>query len=106
MSWRDLTQLALGISTRTFSSARVVFRPDRQALEITAVYDAPHVSIDPDTGGKVSSTSTTLGVRLSDFDEPPIAGHMFDVDGVRFRVHDVEPDGQGGASLILKRVSP
>lgn len=106
MGWRDLTHALLGITTRTFNGPAVVWRPDTGGRAIFAVYDGAPVLIDPQSGARIVSTTPTLGVRVVDLGDKPAAGHLVDVDGVRYRVEAVEFDGQGGATLTIKRTKP
>ena len=40
-------------------------------------------------------------VRLADLDAPPATGDQMVVDGLTYKLHKIEADGQGGARLGL-----
>ena len=44
--------------------------------------------------------SPQLGVRLADFALAPAQGDSWEIDGMRYRVTDQLPDGQGGSMLF------
>ena len=47
----------------------------------------------------------TLGIKLADYPVPPKQGDSFVLNGTTWRVWDYQPDGQGGADLVLKDVT-
>lgn len=82
-------------------------QPD--GLPLTGVYDAKHALIEMNSdGAPVSTTAPVLGVRLSVMPAPPLAGDEATIlegpdAGLVYRVADPQPDGQGGAKLILEK---
>jgi hypothetical protein len=91
---------------RTFGDP-VLYRPASGAPEFTvplAVFTAPFEALELGAGeASISTGAPMLGVELSDFPGPPIAGDTLVRAGVTGRVTDVQRDGQGGASLRLQR---
>lgn len=86
---------------------------------VTAVWRGPQQAVSVGGGDvTVSSTAPAFGVDLGDFveaghaayiasgDPKVLAGDTLtrDADGQTYRVDDVQPDGQGGATLILHLV--
>ncbi len=83
-------------------------QPDGAAL--TGVYDARHALIEMNSdGAPISTTTPVLGVRLSVMPVAPLAGDEVTIlegrdAGMLYRVVDPQPDGNGGAKLILEKV--
>jgi hypothetical protein len=74
-------------------------------MVLTAVFEAPGTLIQLEPGVFQRTVEARLGcVVLADFADPPLAGDSVDVAGVGYRVSDVEPDGQGGATLNLRKL--
>tara|TARA_R110002074_G_scaffold253081_2_gene425070 strand:- start:16479 stop:16814 length:336 start_codon:yes stop_codon:yes gene_type:complete len=66
------------------------------------VFDAAHELVEMGGEGPVSTTGPVLGIRLSEFTVPPVEANEVVIDGATYRINDVQPDGQGGAKLMLK----
>jgi hypothetical protein len=56
------------------------------------------------TESVVSTVGPALGVSLADFPAEPVKGDTLVREGLTYRVDDIQPDGEGGADLILHRV--
>lgn len=81
-------------------------------------YAAPAQAVDLKTEIPVSSSAPSLGIQLSAWTVAPdqddvirfeaaVAVRLgFGNANIDFLVEDVQPDGQGGAKLILKRKPP
>lgn len=105
MNWLDLTDSVLKHSTETFGE-RVVYWPrESPSFEINGVFDAAYILVDPQSGVTIQSTTPRLGVRLSTLPMPPEEGDRVEVRGVVYEITESQPDGQGGAVLILHRCS-
>lgn len=77
-------------------------------VQIRAVFDAAAETVDIDRGGAAAGVVTrkpTLILRLADLPSPPLQGDRIEVDGQGFRVAEVRPDGDGGATLPLIRLA-
>ena len=72
-------------------------------LVLVAVFDAVGTVVDLATGVAQRTNVPSLGVVLADFATPPRPGDSVDIDAVNYKVSDVELDGQGGATLLLRR---
>jgi len=105
--WSDLARQVRQIGIETFKTDNPVsYFPQGQdgaGFEIEGVYTNEHVQIDTATPSSISSTKLVLGVDLGDFDTPPLPGDTCEIEGVMHRVVDVQPDGQGGADLVLHK---
>lgn len=104
----------LGVAVRTFSEPQASLDPAGAVYWLTdgvepgvplpqAVFDTAHVAVDPETGAPVSSVNPFLGVRLSDLPNNPTSRDRVRARGVTYRIHDVQPDGVAGVTIILKK---
>ncbi len=53
--------------------------------------------------GEFTDQQPTLGIRFADYAVPPKQGDSFARAGTVWNLYDVQPDGQGGADLVLKQ---
>lgn len=117
----DLARLTLGPSTRLFGVRAAYLRPEVPDFWITGIFDRMHVEAFGADGDAVSTLRCTLGVRLAQFPAEfvPTQGDLVQVAMIAGRavslttpppagatihnweVQDVQPDGEGGATLIL-----
>ena len=77
--------------------------PNALAYPARGVFAEKPVRVEVENGGYISTLETTLGIRLADFPMPPKQGDSLVRAGVTWFVWDVNPDGQGGASLAIKQ---
>ncbi len=69
------------------AAVRAVFQPAREAEDASpGIY-------------------AVLFVRLLDLPAAPVRGDEVEIDGVRYKVFDIEADAEGAAVLRLRRVS-
>jgi len=74
------------------------------SFEVRGIKGAAHTAIAIGAESDVSTLSPRIGVKLADFPAPPVEGDQCTVDGIAYRVIDVQPDGEGlGADLVLRR---
>lgn len=103
-AWTKLTDSVLKLSTAVFGE-RVIYCPSSEpSFEIRAIFDAKFEMVDPG-GVLVQSAQPRLGVWLSQFAQDPSEGDRVEVRGTLYDVTEFQPDGQGGATLMLHRVS-
>ncbi len=69
------------------------------------VFDNEYQLVDPTTEHLVSVNQPSLGLNLNDFDFEIGTGDKVKVRGVNYLIVDKQEDGQGGARLILQRVT-
>lgn len=80
--------------------------PDGWPTEQRGVFDRAHEVVQSAANGADYSTlAPVLSVRLAEWSSAPVQGGTLSIDGETFRVWDVQPDGQGGADLVLKRLA-
>jgi hypothetical protein len=99
---------ALGVVISRIHSAQgapvVVYTCAGQApVTIDAVFDAAHQAVDLATG-ELSDLGPVLGIRVSDLPVAPEQDDTLTINGVAYAVSDVQVDGQGGATLPLRKV--
>lgn len=104
-SFKDLYSGVLGITTHCLGET-VCYRPKAGGVHtINAVFDEKHIDLDPDIEEFVSSNDPKIGVRLSDIPQVPEEGDRVDIGKRIFEVKDVREDGQGGAEIMLYRIT-
>lgn len=85
-------------------------RPGDPPYTARGVFTTTAVDVPLPQGGIMSDQQTTMGIRLADFDGPPPGppGDLLTLesDGRRFVVLDIDIDGQGGAKLALRALTP
>lgn len=111
MGWREMADSLLDRCTKTFDYGGITYQPvavgddssSPDAFTVAGVFDAAHLSLQIHDGVEYSTVGPTLGVRLSDFQVPPAQGDIVLIDDTTsYEVIDVQPDGQGGALLVLR----
>ena len=105
MAWEDMTEGLLGACVNTFDVVGATYsHTGGAAFAIKLVFDSAHIEVDPTTGVAISSLSPMIGIRLSDLPAAPTKSDIVTVRGIQYRVVDDQPDGQGGTSMVLKRL--
>jgi len=67
------------------------------------VFTAAHQEVDASTGVSVSSVQPVLEVRQSDLPAMPTEGDAVTVQGLRYLIVEVRPDGHGLLKLMLHK---
>lgn len=110
----DFAALALGPGITAFGRPVTVTplasRPTRPPFQATGVWSVRNVDVAVESGGSLNSTAITLGIRLADWPVRPVPQMQIQVPAAGFYpdegtlwIDDVDPDGQGGATITLKR---
>lgn len=113
----DFAALALGPGITAFGRPVTVkplaSKPIRQPFDTSGVWAVQNTSIELEAGASLNTTKITLGIRLSDWKYPPeqfafvrVPAAGFYPDEGTLWIDNINPDGQGGASLVLKRGNP
>ena len=78
-----------------------------EVFALVGVFDAAYVRVDGGGEAGVSTVGPVLFARVIDLpaDYADDRDANVIVSGVEYRVHEVQPDGQGGVLLLLHRVS-
>lgn len=101
MSFLGKTRLMLGTLKRSLGETMTYKHKGGGSVNITAVWNREHQTVDPDTEVIVSSNNPHIGVQLSDLLKPPKDDDQVVFQGDTYRVVDVEEDGQGAAQIVL-----
>lgn len=111
---------AMSVFGKPVSILPIASRPLGPSYGARGVWTVSAVSIITEDGGTLSNRSLKFGIRLGEFPAPPKQGDWVstlvhhlplgywegDIDpnaNIDFMVDDVQPDGQGGVTLTLKR---
>ena len=115
----DWDGLVLGPCMATFGDTVTYTPAAGQPVQITGVFDEEYLEVTPMGAGPFSSTELlslgapggitsarpVLGVQLSQFQVPPVQGDTLVVRGDSYIVKEVQPDGHGGAKLLLNALA-
>ncbi|WP_267355637.1 MULTISPECIES: hypothetical protein [unclassified Methylobacterium] len=110
----DFAALALGPGIATFGRPVTVTplgsRPAKPPFSTTGVWAVRNVDVAMGPNESLNTTTITLGIRLADWPVKPVQGMEVLVhaagsypDEGKLWIDDVDPDGQGGATLTLKK---
>lgn len=104
----DFDALILAPAMATFARPITVLplasRPGEPPYTTRGVWSERPVDVQTEDGAILSSAVKTLGVRLSEFTVPVVAGDRVSVDGTTYQVDDTDDDGQGGSLWTLKEI--
>ncbi|MCJ2021068.1 hypothetical protein MKK84_27210 [Methylobacterium sp. E-065] len=110
----DFAALALGPGIATFGRPVTVTplasRPAKPPFAASGVWSVRNVDVPLGPNESLNTTTITLGIRLADWPVRPVQGMEILVpaagsypDEGKLWIDDVDPDGQGGATLTLKK---
>lgn len=117
----DFSGLVLAPAMDAFAKpvtfAPTASQPSVAAFPARGVWSVRHLDVPLDGEGSLSARTLMLGIRLAEFATQPLQGDSVTITTddqvtipgvaigtpVNFLIDDVQPDGQGGATLILKR---
>lgn len=106
MAFADLLRVA-DQSVRGHLGGSVVYSPSVGApVTVPAVFDAAHVRADVGQISAAASVGPAVFVRLEELPSNPEedTGARITNAGVAYTIHEVHPDGLGGAYLLLHRI--
>lgn len=109
----DFAALALGPGITAFGRPVTVTplasSPPKPPFDTTGVWSKRNVDVPLIEGASLNTVTITLGIRLSEWPVAPAKGMAISVpaagfytDEGTFWIDDIDPDGQGGATLTLK----
>jgi hypothetical protein len=105
IDFRDRVSRILNLSKKNFGEPCVHYPNAGGSFNFTGIFDNETQSVDPDTEKLISGTQPSLGVNLFDFVTGPKEDDQIQIRNLRYKVIDVKPDGQGGATLLLHRLN-
>jgi hypothetical protein len=101
MAW-DLADLANVAVEQTFKTSITYTRSAGGVSTFDAVFDRDFAAVDLGPAQvQLANRSPVVDVRLSAISFMPVVGDELTADGLEYVVEAVEPDGLGGARLIL-----
>ena len=74
-----------------------------QAIEVTGIFDDNRETVTVAGGMDAVVPRPVVELRLSDLGIDPMEGDEVQVEGVSYRILDVQPDGHGAVVLVLHR---
>lgn len=100
----DFAALVLGPALACFGDPITVMPASgTPSYSAAGIFRAQPTDVALGDGTILSSTTYTLGIRLSDFAVPIVPDDKICVGGVAYWVDHIHVDGQGGATLTLKK---
>ena len=107
MSWPAFADL-VNVATRDTFGEPATYAPQGGAapVSLTAVFEENALVVSTELGVLIRSGRPGIGVVLADIPVPPRRGDQVTIRSTAYKVQDVDPDGQGGAKLLLNLVSP
>ena len=113
----DFAALALGpgisVFARPISVRPVQSQPSKPAYSARGVWNSRNVEVATTDNRLLNTRTLTIGIRLSEFPVPPKTRDIVDVPAYlslpaenTLWIDDIDLDGQGGATLFLKRGVP
>jgi hypothetical protein len=115
MGWEDMTAATRSACFGAFHDKRpfsyalrkggdwVALSPAGYPLE--GIYREHHKDIDIETGATIDTYRPELDVEISALPAYPVEGHLAQLGTVVYRVDKVDPDGEGGAKLVLMKLN-
>lgn len=109
MSWEDKTETLLSKCMSTFGVGEdgcfdYFPKSGGVGFKVPGIFDKAYQAVDPNTQTVVSSLIPNLGIKLSDLPTAPVKGDQVVVEGVRYKINEVQKDVHGGARLFLHYV--
>jgi hypothetical protein len=102
--FRDRTSRILNHAKKNFGDPCVLNPDSDEPFPFDGIFDNAHMMVDVDTEQPVSATHPTLGVNLFDFEVEPTRADQVQLRNLIYKIIDILPDGQGGATLVLHQV--
>jgi hypothetical protein len=114
---------AMGVFAKPVTVTPIRSQPTAAPYPARGVWEIANVAIVTEDGGQFSNRTIKLGVRMSEFTVLPVQGDWITTkvqhlplaytdrlsldpnSTMNFVIDDQSPDGQGGCSLTLKRVT-
>jgi hypothetical protein len=99
MSFKAIEQMVVDQCNSTMGQDVTYTSSDDSETELKAVFSNAWVHVNG-----VDSLRPILRISLADLELPPARADGVLIDEVEYRVDEIQPDGFGGTTLILKKV--
>jgi hypothetical protein len=104
--WENAAASMLDTCLSVFGNENTYLRDGVTTPIPSAVWDDNYLSLDPQTGVQVMSTSPTLGMRISDMPSGAfLEGDQIIHNGITYNIVDNQPDTENHTLLILQRAT-
>jgi hypothetical protein len=100
----DLANRALSAVVGVMGEPVAITRGQSTA-QVSGVFQASHVGLDPETGVQVRSTQPVVLVNRVSMPWDPKQGDTVVVRSTTYRVRDAQPDGHTGWLLMLHKTN-
>ena len=80
-----------------------VYREGSQ-VKIQAIFDKNFMSVDPDTGATIITTTPMISIVESSLNREPLEGDQVIIKGTTYRVMEPQRDSEGMIKLVLHEV--
>lgn len=105
MNFRNHVDRILSHSVDKFGEDVVFYPKSGGAFKVRAIFDNEYQTLDADTEQVLSVNQPALGVNLNDLKFKIAQGDKVKVRETMFKIADKREDGQGGATLMLHKVT-
>lgn len=102
-SWQDKTDNVMRICRDTFTTIVQYTPKTLPQRELKGIFDEAYQVVEILDGAPVSSVRPRLGLRLLDLDFYPQNFDDVLINGVNYKVTDIQPDGEAGIQLMLHK---
>jgi hypothetical protein len=106
MDWDEIRQDITDIGIETFgkSATSKFFIPKAGgSIPIDGIVTRDWVEVQMGAGLPVSGMQTVMDINLAQLPAMPVAGDKVVVSEVEYKIMDCQPDGGGGARLVLQK---
>ena len=106
MSWADKVNNVLGICTSAGAFGQDLTHTTQGGASqvFKGIWSDVYLTVEPETGIQIMSSEPNIGARLKDFTNPPAKHDSFYKGEVEYRARAIEPDGEGGITIVLEKV--
>ena len=106
VDFRARVDSVLKKATATFGEECKFYPKEGGCFIVNGIFDNTYQAIDPETEQVLSGNQPALGINLNDVTKFKLKqGCEVELRNKRFKVSDVQEDGQGGAVLRLQRMN-
>lgn len=104
VDFRSRVDSVLKKATATFGEECKFFPKEGGVFLLSGIFDNTYEAIDAETEHVISGNQPALGINLNDVKFKLKQGCEVELRNLRFKISDVQEDGQGGATLRLQRM--
>src|SRR3990167_3713782 len=102
--FRDRVDGILKKCTNVFGEDVSYFPSSGGVVTVRGIFDNQYELVDPETEQVISSQQPVLGVNLNSLNFEMKTEDQIQIRNLRYKVTEVQEDGQGGATLFLHKI--